>query len=175
MLDKVGNFDKDGDVMGESYGIAKLIDFDCSTAESIDTKTKVVGTTWYMAPEVETQSNYTEQADVFSFGAVVGKAMFDDIEPTDTGYYVSLAEIHKATETKSPLDPDFFDDCLHPSLKSPVWSDLVTRLCAKNPNDRPASLQVVSGFRSLLEYLRNHHTNTFKWTIPADWPSLDDV
>jgi mitogen-activated protein kinase kinase kinase 19 len=69
---------KGGNVMLMSSGIIKLIDFGCAKqrqkkidSNSIETLITLVGTPYWMAPEVIKETGYGLKADIWSIGATV--------------------------------------------------------------------------------------------------------
>jgi serine/threonine protein kinase len=94
----------------------------------------VIGTPAYMAPEQATGAVVDARCDLFSLGAILyraatGKAPFGD---RDT------LSILSALATRTPVPPHR----IVPSLP-PMFSGLVMRLLAKDPDDRPQTAREV--------------------------------
>jgi serine/threonine protein kinase len=94
----------------------------------------VIGTPAYMAPEQATGAVVDARCDLFSLGAVLyraatGKAPFGDRD--------TMSILH-ALATRAPVPPHK----IVPSLPR-MFSGLVMRLLAKDPNDRPQSAREV--------------------------------
>jgi hypothetical protein len=123
----------------------KILDFGLArsaTDESQLTQSgAIMGTPAYMAPEQARAQGPDHRADLFSLGAVL--------------YRMTTGQLpFNGADTMSMLAAVCFDDpppprSLNPALPEPL-SDLVLRLLAKKPEDRPASAQdVVSALESL--------------------------
>jgi mitogen-activated protein kinase kinase kinase 19 len=106
---------KGANVMICPSGAIKLIDFgcakqfclqpDCSLSQSGLFKS-MVGTPYWMAPEVITESGFRKKSDIWSIGCTVfematGKPPFYDMEPTAALYHIGLG-------AKPPRLPDSF-------------------------------------------------------------------
>jgi serine/threonine protein kinase len=120
-----------------SVGDVKLIDFGLAQRSRgglgrlFPRKTKVQGTRSYMAPEQIRGAALDIRADVYSFGCVVHELLSG--KPPFTG--VSANELLNKHLKASPPVLDKINDNITPS-----FSDLVGRCLAKDPADRPASV-----------------------------------
>ncbi len=134
-------------------GHAKLIDF--ALAQRIRTglsrlfggRTRVQGTRSYMAPEQIRGKLLDPRTDVYSFGCLLyellsGRLPFTGISPEDLLRKHLTATVPVLLSANKNVTPDF--------------SDLVGQMMAKNPDDRPQSMdeflryfQTVRVFRSL--------------------------
>ena len=63
-------------LLNENYSVAKICDFGISLlVEEIQPTHQIVGTSFYIAPEVWNESKYSFACDVFSFGCVIYEMM----------------------------------------------------------------------------------------------------
>jgi hypothetical protein len=119
-------------------GWVKLVDFGLAQAvadASHLTQTGVIlGTPSYMSPEQARGDPVDPRSDLFSLGAVLyrmatGAGPFSG--PTTLAVLTSLAL--RVPEPAHEINPEI----------SPEFSDLIVRLLAKDPDDRPASAEAV--------------------------------
>ena len=128
---------KPGNVWLTADGTAKLGDFGLAVALDRSRLTQVgmmVGTVSYMPPEQALGGETSPQADLYSLGAmlyelVTGRPPFLSDNPT--------AVITQHLNT-APVAPSWLTDACPPALE-----ELILRLLAKRPEDRPASAEVV--------------------------------
>jgi WD40 repeat protein len=122
-------------------GRVKILDFGLArgTSSSLTQPGIIIGTPAYLAPEQGTAQQIDERSDLFSLGCVLyhlctGKPPFGG--PGPIGTLLAVASEHPVSPAQR-----------NPMIPSPV-SDLVMRLLAKDPADRPASaLAVVEEIR----------------------------
>jgi len=112
------------------FGLARPADDDVHLTQS----GLIVGTPAYMAPEQSRGEALDARADLFSLGCVLyrlctGRLPFK--RPDAVATLVAVAT--EVPPAQLLLNPDL----------PPALSDLVMRLLAKNPNDRPASAEAV--------------------------------
>jgi serine/threonine-protein kinase len=116
----------------------RLIDFNLSRkvkkglGKLLGNKMPVQGTYSYMAPEQIRGQAVDERADMYSFGCMIyelitGKMPFTATSPTDL--------LNKHLKTK-PQHISVLNKNVHAD-----FADLVTRMLAKEPKDRPESLK----------------------------------
>jgi len=128
---------KPGNVWLTADGTAKLGDFGLAVALDRSRLTQVgmmVGTVSYMPPEQALGGETSPQADLYSLGAmlyelVTGRPPFLSDNPT------AIITQHLNT---APVAPSWLTDACPPALE-----ELILRLLAKRPEDRPASAEVV--------------------------------
>ncbi len=125
---------KPGNVWLDHSGCARILDFGLARhADSRETLAKpegLQGTPPYLAPEQIDGSPATARSDLFALGAILyecltGQRAFDGSTTTD---------IFEAVVSHHPPPVSTVNPSVPPEL-----SDLVQRLLAKNPNQRPAS------------------------------------
>jgi len=130
---------KPGNILLEqTTGRVKLTDFGlarCIEDVKITRTGFVTGTPLYMAPEQALGEEIDERADLFSFGAVLYEMCVG--EPPFTGN-TPLAVLKQITDT-----PAKSVRVVNPEI--PNWlSDLIQKLLAKKPDQRPISASVVA-------------------------------
>lgn len=112
------------------FGLARMTDDDAISPAGI-----VAGTPMYMAPEQATGEPIDQRADLFSLGSVL-YVMCTGQPPFKAANAVGVLE-SVGQDTPIPIGN------LNPDV--PAWlCDLIVRLHAKNPADRPASAQEVA-------------------------------
>lgn len=118
-------------------GVVKLTDFGLARAASDARITKdglVVGTPAFMAPEQISGESLDPRADLYSFGGVL-HAMCTGRPPIEAEHTIAL--IRRVLD--APRKP-LAESCPH----LPTWfAQLVDRLLARRPDDRPQSAQEV--------------------------------
>ncbi|MFZ5981468.1 MAG: protein kinase domain-containing protein [Candidatus Zixiibacteriota bacterium] len=114
------------------FGLAKT-----SAPDTVDIEGQIEGTLSYMSPEQVSGIEQTFAADMFSLGVVLYE-MFTGTRPFEGEYAASIiySILHEEPKAPRELDPDL-----------PKWLDyIVTRLLAKNPQDRFHSMRKVCDF-----------------------------
>ena len=120
-------------------GTAKILDLGLSkSVDGLSTVTgegKLVGTIPYMAPERIEGGNTTQSSDLFSFGIILFEVL-TGVHPFEAEHYMSVLYniVHRAPKSLQALVPG-----LPPELGS-----LLDDCLAKDPQDRPPSLQEIS-------------------------------
>ncbi|XP_040158209.1 serine/threonine-protein kinase 3 [Anopheles arabiensis] len=133
---------KAGNILLNSEGHAKLADFGVA-GQLTDTMAKrntVIGTPFWMAPEVIEEIGYDCVADIWSLGITAlemaeGKPPYGDIHPMRAIFMIP---------TKPP--PSFRD----PDIWSPEFIDFVSLCLVKNPEERATATDLLAH-----EFIRN--------------------
>ncbi len=129
----------------------------------------IVGTPAYLSPEQARGRNATVRSDLFSLGCVLYEMCTRKLPFRGENTLDQLAAL--VADTPTPVHE------LNPTVP-PAFSDLIMRLLAKNPEDRPASAKVVE---ELLDQLRfdqlklpkapkaeaHKHTRKTRWVAGA--------
>jgi serine/threonine protein kinase len=131
-----------------NQGTVKLIDFAISIKQKSSLAAmfsfgggKVMGTRSYMSPEQIRGKNLDARADIYSFGCVLFELMTAKCPFTGT-----TADELLAKHLTAPI-PSIQ---VHNDNVTPEFAELVKKLMAKNPADRPASLwEFLKVFRSM--------------------------
>jgi len=130
---------KPANVLINQEGLLKIVDFGVAAAQREGdtqlTKTGyVIGSPKYMAPEQILGKKVDERADIYSLGVIMYE-MFAGVPPYSRGDHMSVMYQHVQGKARAPQE-------INPGLP-PGLSDLILRLLAKKPEDRPASAQAV--------------------------------
>jgi len=135
---KPANIWLETDPATQKFRRVRLLDFGLARIVSVSTKLTntgiIVGTPQYMSPEQAFGSDVDSRADLFSLGAVMyamftGKLPFDG--PSSATVLMALAAQHPIRATKLNR------------LVPPEVDELIDRLLAKEPDQRPASANEV--------------------------------
>lgn len=127
---------KSGNILLNHFGDCKLADFGVS-AELTTTMAKrktVIGTPYWMAPEVLQSTEYNGKADIWSLGITaielaVGEPPHANVHPMRAIFLIPTSE--------PPSLPD-------PSKWSPEFNDFIKVCLAKNPEKRPTASYLLS-------------------------------
>lgn len=120
---------KGGNILVTKEGVAKLVDFGCAAAICSDMtkRVTVVGTPYWMAPEVVSMTGQGPQSDIWSFAATIIELVTS--QPPYWGMPPVSAMFHIVQ-----------DGCVElPNDISPELRDLLRRCFVKNPEDRPSA------------------------------------
>ncbi|TDE97445.1 serine/threonine protein kinase [Occultella glacieicola] len=124
---KPANLFVEGDVVRVlDFGIAQLIGHQGETLTAADA---VMGTASYLAPEQARGDRATERSDVYALGCVL-YALLTGRAPYTSEHPIGL--LHQHLEAPVPLVGD-----LRPDVP-PAVQDLVARMMAKEPGERPS-------------------------------------
>ena len=117
-------------------GRVKLLDFGLARPQTVNirltTSGIVVGTPAYMAPEQARAENVDERTDLFGLGCL----LYELITGQTPFYGETITAIVIALIQDTPQPPSHY----HPEIP-PVLDELILRLLAKNPAERPQSAQ----------------------------------
>ncbi len=133
---------KPDNVLLSKAGEVRLIDFSLSCKPSnaflraVTTKSSIAiqGTRTYLAPELIRREATTFSVDIYSLGVLMYETLVGD-PPFRTANPNDLLMMHVRDK---PVKPSELDENI-----SPEADDLVLRLLAKKPKDRPGSMQEV--------------------------------
>ncbi|KAI9206895.1 kinase-like domain-containing protein [Polychytrium aggregatum] len=140
---------KAGNILLTGDGVAKLADFGVAgqLSDSVSKRITVIGTPFWMAPEIIQEVGYGVKADVWSLGITCiemaeGRPPYHNIHPMRAIFMIPM---------KPP--PTLEDE----SKFSPVFRAFIARCLIKNPADRPSA-------RELLEVSTNQcHIERICW------------
>lgn len=117
-------------------GVAKLTDFGLarSVASRLTSEGTVVGTVFYLAPELALGQDYDGRADLYALGVMLyelttGRLPFTADDPVA----VISQHLHAPVVSPRAKDPEI----------PPALDDLIVRLLGKDPRERPASAREV--------------------------------
>jgi tetratricopeptide (TPR) repeat protein len=132
---------KPENVLIDSEGTAKLMDFGIarSMASRLTSEGQVVGTVFYLAPEIALGHEYDGRADLYSLGVMVyelttGALPFVDGDPVA----VISQHLHASVVPPRAKNPDI----------PPLLDTLILQLMSKDPDGRPSS---AAATRQMLE------------------------
>lgn len=117
--------------------IPKIADFGWTRLKS-KKMTKKIGTFQWMAPEVLTTQDYTEKADVFSFGIIMWEIA------TRKPPYKNISGITVANRVVS--------NDLRPKIDEKIpsqWAKLMVKCWQKNPDARPRFSEIISALNHM--------------------------
>jgi len=139
----------------------KILDFglaQVSSAEGSDRKREgtIAGTPSYMAPEQAQGKPVDARADLFSLGCVLYRLCAGQPPFPSTDTMATFVAV--ATEQPPPLAS------LNPEVP-PALADLVMKLLAKQPDDRPASAQEVAATLRQIEEDRRPKPSRRRWLL----------
>jgi len=124
---------KPQNVLLTDRGDAKVADFGIARAGSSVTISRtgsVLGTAGYMSPEQALGKSATPKSDLYSLGVVLYEALTGELPYTaDNPIAVSMKHVNQPVRSPREIDPTIPEG----------MNALVTRLMAKNPEDRYAS------------------------------------
>jgi serine/threonine-protein kinase PpkA len=131
---------KPGNIMLRSDGGVALIDFGISASASLPVAggSLISGTPYYMSPEQANGELTDERTDLYALGVMIYQMLTGD-KPFGGSDASEILASHR--ESPVPQLPD--------SLAA--YQPLVSRLLAKNPNDRIASARELIGFIETLQ------------------------
>jgi len=116
------------------FGIAKLQGGDSSQPGFATRTGAAMGTPYYMSPEQCRGANVDHRTDIYALGIIMFE-MFTGALPFTARSYIDLVNKHLFA---SPPSPSKMRDTISPPLEA-----LILHCIAKNPNERPASMEEV--------------------------------
>ena len=154
---------KPQNVLVTRSGDVKVVDFGIARAESESSITRanlVLGTAAYMSPEQATGGKVGPQSDLYSLGVVMYEMLTGEVPYR--GDPVAVATKHVNAQPLPPKE-------IVPEIPRAL-NDLIVRLLAKNPGERPASANVLAKEiqRSIREEFRPESSSSTRSTAPAD-------
>lgn len=122
----------------------KVSDFGTSKwIEKTATMTANIGSPMWSAPEVLTQSQYSEKADIFSFAIILWELLtLKTLYPGKLGFQLA---IEVGTEGLRPELPTDLPDSVTPLV------DLMQRAWAEEPHDRPPMSAIVEEIEAVVQ------------------------
>ena len=123
---------KGGNILLSKEGVCKLVDFGCAAAVASDMckRVTVVGSPYWMAPEVVSMSGQCPTSDIWSFGATVVELVTG--EPPYWGMPPVSAMFHVVQDAQTPL----------PAGLSPLLADMLRQCFQKDPERRPSAAKL---------------------------------
>lgn len=123
---------KGGNILLSREGVCKLVDFGCAAAVASDMSKRVtvVGTPYWMAPEVVSMSGQLPTSDIWSFGATVVELVTG--EPPYWGMPPVSAMFNVVQDARPPIPPGL----------SAELTDLLRQCFQKDPRVRPGAAQL---------------------------------
>eukprot|EP01119_Soliformovum_irregulare_P010162 TRINITY_DN2485_c0_g1_i1.p1 TRINITY_DN2485_c0_g1~~TRINITY_DN2485_c0_g1_i1.p1 ORF type:complete len:814 (-),score=192.14 TRINITY_DN2485_c0_g1_i1:728-2863(-) len=125
---------KGANILVDSKGVAKLADFGCARLFGLQQNmVSVLGTPFWMAPEVIRSEPYDESADIWSLGCTLIE-MATGRPPWCQDFEATAAMYHIASSSEIPQIP---------SQMSPQALDFLLQCFQRNPKERPDSHQLL--------------------------------
>ncbi|KAF0698546.1 Aste57867_10845 [Aphanomyces stellatus] len=149
---------KSRNVLLDSHKGTKLTDFGVSREESSETMTIGIGTYRWMAPEILTDSYYTQAADIYSFGVILA-----ELDTHLLPYSDQLSEKGKPLNDtaimgrvmQGTIQPTFLQTCLSPLLQ------LAKECLSYDPERRPKALAVAYRMREIRKSVTGKRDSVF--------------
>ncbi|MGH2621817.1 MAG: serine/threonine-protein kinase, partial [Anaerolineales bacterium] len=153
---------KPENVIIDSEGTAKLMDFGIarSMASRLTVEGQIVGTVFYLAPEIALGHDYDGRADLYSLGIMLYELSTGEL-PFAHGDPLAVISQHLHA---SVIAPRAHSDRIPAGLEA-----LILRLLSKRPEDRPASADEVS--KTLEQLLAGEAVDL----VPAELTLLDRI
>lgn len=126
--------ERSGRIVLTDFGIAKAFEEDNCIDTDWSSKTEVVGTPGFMAPEQMTGQDLSPQTDLFALGAMLYNVLTRRL-PFDGKNPIALYEAIKAQKFKDPRQ-------VQPLISKEMW-DILRSCLAVKPKDRPISAEAL--------------------------------
>ena len=154
---------KAGNVLLTRDGRAKLADFGvCAQLESsLSRRQTVVGSPYWLAPEVVQESGYDVSADIWSLG-ITAIELAQKIPPH------SKTPAMRVIFLIPKLNPPTFDE---PAKWSPEFNDFVTKVLQKDPSRRPSAKDLLS--HPFIKAGRKNSQAVLRRLIDTKWGSAE--
>lgn len=146
------------------FGIAKFAEErDSVEIKNLTTANKLIGTPNYMAPERIMLSVYDGQSDIYSLGVMFFEMLSGHPPFTNTaGPIMLMQHVRKRPPSILTYNPSIPDEL----------AELIMRMLAKKPEERPNAKDLVTQLTNLLTLLKDtdkdsdDHKNSFKRDVP---------
>ena len=127
---------KSANILVDQDGVAKLADFGCSTHASNDIQAKVVGTPYFMAPELLTERTIAPPIDIWALGCTVIEMMTGQPPWKDHGFTSARALVQHIIHTREPPT--------YPAAASPALRDFLDRCFERDASKRASAADLLT-------------------------------
>ncbi|RQM22442.1 hypothetical protein B5M09_012098, partial [Aphanomyces astaci] len=149
---------KSRNVLLDSQKGTKLTDFGVSRESTSETMTIGIGTYRWMAPEILSDSHYTQAADIYSFGVILSELDMHIVpysdQVTTKGNPINDTSI-MGRVMQGTIQPTFS------ALFPPALLELAKECLAFDPEDRPTALAVAYRLGQIRKMWRQSTTSGF--------------
>jgi serine/threonine-protein kinase len=129
---------------GDNLNHVKLMDFGLARIQSITRITDsgmVMGTLTYLAPEQIATGEFSFASDVYSLGVILYEML--TLKKPFVGE--TTIDVMKQILEREPIQPLTFRQEISPRL-----NDIIMKMMAKNPDERPTSASILTAFKIFL-------------------------
>lgn len=150
------------------FGFAKK-----DNAISMNQTTSVIGTSFYIAPEVFLREGYTNSADVYSFGIMMWEILCWNLNPF--GKYIKEQNFSALDITmQSANDPTFRPPTEKIIQSGNAWAAEIFQSCIDHdPTRRPTFLDLRTKFKQKLRELKLHSSEHMGYSFKSQAPSSE--